>query len=131
MKYKKPYQLALEQRTLILRAEGVSTLLSATDLARDYQQLVAPLLDNKWGSLLDLRQWQPSPQQVFAVLRQIVSWSFAHNLRQVDVIQPNDPVLLWQYLKSTDVERPEDVIRTIHDDETAARLSLQAAGYLW
>lgn len=131
MKYKKPYQLALEQRTLILRAEGVSTLLSATDLARDYQQLVAPLLDNKWGLLLDLRQWQPSPQQVFAVLRQIVSWSFAHNLRQVDVIQPNDPVLLWQYLKSTDVERPEDVIRTIHDDETAARLSLQAAGYLW
>ena len=130
MKYKKPYQLAVEQRTLILRAQGVSTLLSAEDLARDYQKLVAPLLADKWGLLLDLRQWQPSPQPVFEVLRQIVSWSFEHNLRQVDVIQPNDPVLLWQYLKSTDVKRPEDVVRTIHDEENAARLSLQAAGYL-
>ena len=131
MKYKKPYQLALEQRTLILRAEGVSTLLSAEELSHDYQKLVAPLLDEKWGLLLDIRQWQPSPQHVFDVLRQLVSWSFAHQLRQVDVIQPNDPVLLWQYLKSTDVERPDDVVRKIHDDEIAARLSLQAAGYLW
>jgi len=130
MKHKKPYQLDLEQRTLILRAQGVSTLLSAEDLARDYQKLVAPLLDDKWGLLLDIRQWQPSPQPVFEVLRHLVSWSFAHNLRQVDVIQPNDPLLLWQYLKSTDVERPDDVLRSIHDNETAARLSLQAAGYL-
>lgn len=131
MKYKKPYQLALEQRTLILRAKGVSTLLSAEELSHDYQKLVAPLLDEKWGLLLDIRQWQPSPQPVFDVLRQLVSWSFAHQLRQVDVIQPNDPVLLWQYLKSTDVERPDDVVRKIHDDEITARLSLQAAGYLW
>ncbi|RVU37312.1 hypothetical protein EOE67_10500 [Rheinheimera riviphila] len=130
MKYKKPYQLALEQRTVILRAQGVSTLLSAQDLALDYQKLVVPMLDEKWGLLLDIRQWQPSPQPVFEVLRQIVSWSYEHNLRQVDLIQPNDPLLLWQYLKSTDVTRPDDVIRNIHDDETVARLSLQAAGYL-
>lgn len=131
MKYKKPYQLALEQRTVILTAQGVSTLLSAEDLARDYQKLVAPLLAEKWGLLLDIRQWQPSPQPVFEVFRQLVSWSYQHNLRQVDLIQPNDPLLLWQYLKSTDVERPDDVLRNIHDNETAARLSLQAAGYLW
>lgn len=130
MKHKKPYQLALEQRTLILRAQGVSTLLSADDLARDYQQLVSPLITAKWGLLLDIRQWQPSPQPVFEVLRQLVSWSFANQLRQVDVIQPNDPLLLWQYLKSTDVERPDDVVRNIHQNEISARLSLQAAGYL-
>jgi hypothetical protein len=131
MKHKKPYQLALEQRTLILRAQGVSTLLAAEDLTRDYQQLVAPLLAENWGLLLDIRQWQPSPQPVFEILRQLVRWSFEHQLRQVDVIQPKDPLLLWQYLKTTDVERPADVVRKIHDDEIAARLSLQAAGYLW
>lgn len=130
MKHKKPYQLALEQRTLIFRAQGVSTLLWAEDLARDYQAMVSPLIVQRWGILLDLRQWQASPQPVFAVLRQLVRWSFAHNLQQVDVIQPNDPLLLWQYLKSTDVPRPEGVVRTIHDDENQARLSLQAAGYL-
>lgn len=130
MKYQKPYQLALEQRTLFLTAKGVSTLGAAEELAREYQQLVTPLLDANWGLLLDIRQWQPSPQPVFAVFRRIVSWSYQHKLRQVELIQPNDTLLLWQYLKSTDVERPVDIIRNIHQDESSARLSLQAAGYL-
>jgi hypothetical protein len=106
-------------------------LLTAEDLTRDFQQLVAPLLADKWGLLLDIRQWQPSPQPVFEIFRELARWSFENQLRQVEVIQPQDPLLLWQYLKTTEVERPADVVRKIQDDEISARLSLQAAGYLW
>ncbi len=130
MKHQKPYQLALEQRTVILSAQGMSTPLSTRDLASDYQALVQPLLTAPWALLLDLRQWQLSPQPVFEVLKELVSWSYANNLQQVDVVQPDNAILLWQYLKASDVQRPEKVVRTIHDSEIAARLSLQAAGYL-
>jgi hypothetical protein len=130
MKHKKPYQLAVEQQTLVLTPVGVSTLLSTEEMSREFMALASATQKNSWALLLDLRQWQPSPQPVFEVLKQLVSWSFANRLQQVDMIQPNDTILLWQYLKATDVPRPEHVVKKIHDDEATARLSLQAAGYL-
>lgn len=130
MKQTKAYQLAVQHRTLWVRANGVSTLLVAADYQRDFKIAAQPLLGNHWAVVVDMRLWQVSPQQVFELFKAVVSWSYANQLKHVEVIKPEDPLLLWQYLKATDVGQPDDVIRNFVDDEETARLHLQAAGYL-
>lgn len=130
MKQTKAYQLTVQDRTLWVRANGVSTLLVAADYQRDFKTAAQPLLSNHWAAVVDMRLWQVSPQQVFDLFKAVVSWSYKNRLKHVEVIKPADPLLLWQYLKATDVEQPMDVVRNFVDDEETARLHLQAAGYL-
>ncbi|WP_306520906.1 hypothetical protein [Rheinheimera sp.] len=130
MKHIKAYQLEVQQRTLWVRANGVSTLLVASDYQKDFKAAAQPLLGSEWAVVVDMRLWQMSPQQVFDLFKAVVSWSYTNQLKHVEVIKPADPLLLWQYLKATDVEQPDDVIRNFVDDEETARLHLQAAGYL-
>ena len=130
MKQTKAYQLQVQQRTLWVRANGVSTLLVAADYQKDFKAAAKVLLGDDWAVVVDMRLWQVSPQQVFDLFKAVVSWSYANGLKQVEVIKPADPLLLWQYLKATDVQQPADVVRNFVDDEETARLHLQAAGYL-
>ncbi len=130
MKQTKAYQLQVQQRTLWVRANGVSTLLVAADYQKDFKAAAKVLLGGDWAVVVDMRLWQVSPQQVFDLFKAVVSWSYANGLKQVEVIKPVDPLLLWQYLKATDVQQPADVVRNFVDDEETARLHLQAAGYL-
>ena len=64
------------------------------------------------------------------LLKQNSEWAIANNLHHVELLLPADEMLTWQYLKATEVEKPEYLTRHIAESEESARLNLQAAGYL-
>jgi hypothetical protein len=130
VRYQKPYLLKLQDRSLWVTAQGVATLHNTREYIAEFTTLVSGLVQQPWALVLDLRGWQPSPMEVFELLRQHSRWCFAQQLLHVEIIQPADPLLVWQYLKATEVERPDALVRNFAADETAARLSLQAAGFL-
>ncbi|WP_233079009.1 hypothetical protein [Rheinheimera soli] len=126
----KAYQLQLMDQVLWVQVFGVSSLLGTEEYIRDFRALVAPIVSTPWAVVLDIRQWQASPAQSLDLLRQNSVWAFAHNLHHVELLLPADEMLTWQYLKATEVEKPEYLTRHIAEDEESARMFLQAAGYL-
>jgi len=130
MKQHKAYQLTLEKRTVWVKATGIVTVRSAGDYQRDLKQLVQPLLGSPWALVMDVRSWQPSPLAVIDILKEVSLWCFANQLKFVVVLQPNDALLAWQYLKATDVTKPADLIRHLVADDQQARQQLTVAGFL-
>lgn len=124
------YQLQLMDQVLWVRAVGVSTVLATEEYVRDFRALISPVLSEPWAVVLDIRQWQASPAQSLDLLRQNSVWAIKNNLHHVELLLPTDQMLTWQYLKATEVEKPEYLTRHIADDDESARLFLQAAGYL-
>jgi hypothetical protein len=130
MKQHKAYQLTLEKRTVWVKATGIVTVRSAGDYQRDLKQLVQPLLGSPWALVMDVRSWQPSPLAVIDILKEVSLWCFANQLKFVVVLQPDDALLAWQYLKATDVTKPADLIRHLVADDQQARQVLSAADFL-
>lgn len=126
----KAYQLKLMDQVLWVQVFGVSTLLGTEEYIRDFRALVAPATKKPWAVVLDIRQWQASPAQSFELLKQNSVWAIANNLHHVELLLPADQMLTWQYLKATEVEKPDYLTRHTAEDEESARLYLQAAGYL-
>ncbi|MCA1931635.1 hypothetical protein [Rheinheimera sp.] len=126
----KAYQLQLLDQVLWVRVFGVSTVLGTEEYIRDFRAMVAPILNQPWAVVLDIRQWQASPAQSLELLKQNSIWAFAQNLHHVELLLPVDEMLTWQYLKATEVEKPTYLTKHIAEDEESARLFLQAAGYL-
>jgi hypothetical protein len=126
----KAYQLKLMDQVLWVQVFGVSTLLGTEEYIRDFRALVAPATAKPWAVVLDIRQWQASPAQSLELLKQNSVWAIANNLHHVELLLPADQMLTWQYLKATEVEKPEYLTRHTAENEESARLFLQAAGYL-
>lgn len=126
----KAYQLKLIDQVLWVQVFGVSTLLGTEEYVRDFEALVAPVTAKPWAIVLDIRKWQASPAQSFELLKQNSVWAIANNLHHVELLLPADQMLTWQYLKATEVEKPDYLTRHTAEDEESARLYLQAAGYL-
>lgn len=126
----KAYQLRLEQQTLWVTAFGTSTLRDVEEYVREFRLLVQPLLLKPWACVLDMRQWQPSPIETFALFQDNSIWCIRHNLACAQVLLPADPLLAWQYLKSTDVGKPAGFRSERVSDEAEARKNLQALGFL-
>ncbi|HSG51226.1 MAG TPA: hypothetical protein VLA40_03885 [Rheinheimera sp.] len=130
MKHKKPFTLDLTNRVLTVRAFGIWTYADAKEYVQKMRQLAQPLLSSDWALVLDVRSWQMSPEDVFALLRDNTMWCYQHNLKMAVVLLPNDKLLQWQFVKSTETTRPDDFISHIAADDTAAQSILRAAGYL-
>lgn len=130
MKQQKAYQLTLENRTVWVKANGIVTVRSAGDYQRDLKQLVQPLLGSPWALVMDVRSWRPSPLAVIDILKELTLWCFANQLKCVVVLQPDDALMAWQYLKATDVTKPADLIRHLAADDQQARQQLTMAGFL-
>lgn len=130
MKNKKAFSLNLEQRVLWVRADGIWNNRTAHDYVTELRQLVQPILAEPWAIVLDIRHWQLSPAEVFSVLNDNTRWCFEHNLRHVETIYADNAVVMWQFLKATDAVKPDNLVSQVATDETAARQSLQAAGFL-
>ncbi|KKO47255.1 hypothetical protein WG68_00990 [Arsukibacterium ikkense] len=131
MKNKQTFSLSLEQRALWVRADGIWNERTAKDYVREFRQLVQPILTEPWAAVLDIRQWQLSPADVFSILKDNTQWCFAHNLRHVETIYADNAVVMWQFVKATEVtNRPANLISQVATDEQAARKVLQAAGFL-
>ncbi len=131
MKNKKVFSLNLEHRVLWVRADGIWNNMTAKEYVREFRQLVQPILSQPWAVVLDIRQWLLSPADVFSVLKDNTQWCFAHNLSHVETIYADNAVVMWQFVKATEVtNRPADLISQVAKDEQAARSVLQAAGFL-
>lgn len=131
MKNRKAFSLSLEQRVLWVRADGVWNERTANDYVQEFRQLVQPILTEPWAVVLDIRHWQLSTAQVFSVLKDNTRWCFEHNLHHVETIYADNAVVMWQFVKATQVSnRPANLISQVATDEHAARSVLQAAGFL-
>lgn len=130
MKHKKPFALELTAKVLTVTAFGVWTLADTKDYVLKMRQLAKPLLDNDWAIILDVRLWQMSPAEVFALLSDNTLWCYQHNLKCAVTLLPDDKLLQWQFVKSTETTRPEDFVSHVATDDAAARAILGAAGYL-
>lgn len=126
----KAFELSLEQQVLWVRANGVWNDRTAHDYVRELRQLVKPLLAQPWGIVLDIRDWQLSPAEVFSVLKDNTRWCFEHNLCHVETIYADNAVVMWQFVKATDTVKPENLVSHVAADDAAARQSLRAAGFI-
>lgn len=124
------YMLHLEQQTLWVRAIGVWTSRDIREYIRDFRMTVQPLIDKPWALVLDVREWQTSPKEIFAGVTDNSVWCVQHQLAHVIALLPADHVIGWQFLKATAVEMPESLVRQRADSEQQARENLIAAGFI-
>ncbi len=124
------YRLKLEQRTLWVRAIGVWTVRDIADYIADFRATVQPILGQPWALVLDVREWQTSPKEIFAGVADNSTWCVQHQLAHVVALLPADHVIGWQFLKATAVEMPPSLVRQRADSEQEARNNLVSAGFL-
>lgn len=124
------YQLYLQQQALWVDALGVTTLRDAEDYVRDFRQLVRPIIHKPWAIVLDMRRWQASPAEQFPIFRDNTRWCVEHNLHLALILMPENALLAWQFLQSTDVPRPDYFLsQKVENDEQALAI-LKERGYL-
>lgn len=129
MKHKAAFKLELQQRVLILTANGVWTLTDAKDYVRQLRAMVQPIISKPWAIIMDTAAWQMSPADVFALLQDNTRWCFNNNLMQAVTILPDDQLLKWQFSKVTATEKPKGFISQTAGNIAAARKLVQAAGF--
>ncbi|WP_445427861.1 hypothetical protein [Alishewanella sp. HL-SH05] len=125
------FSLRIEQRVLWVTANGFWTKAIAQQYVREMRSLVLPISAKPWAVVLDIRQWEISPAEVFSLLNENTVWCFDNNLKHVETIGADNTMVMWQFAKATQAVKPADVVSTLKDDELAARQSLRAAGYLF
>lgn len=130
MKHKQPFFLIVKDRVLQVTANGVWTLTDATEYVDQLRNLVQPLINEPWAIILDARDWHVSPAEVFALLRDNTQWCFQHKLMYAVTLLPDDSMLQWQFIKATDIEKPQGFESHFVNNEPAAEVLLRAAGYL-
>jgi hypothetical protein len=128
--FKHCYDLMLEDRTLWVRAIGVWTVRDIEEYIRDFRATVNSLINAPWALVLDARQWQTSPKDIFAGVTDNSNWCVRNNLAHVIALLPQDHVIGWQFLKATAVEMPESLVRQRASSDEEARQLLLAAGFI-
>ncbi|MFN6264468.1 MAG: hypothetical protein ACK4XG_16780 [Chromatiaceae bacterium] len=124
------YELYLEQQTLWVRAIGVWTSRDIKEYIEDFRDIVQPIINRPWALVLDVRDWQTSPKEIFAGVTDNSNWCVQHRLAHVIALLPADHVIGWQFLKATAIEMPETLVRQRTDTTDEARRNLVAAGFL-
>lgn len=124
------FEIVLEHQTLWVRALGVWTSRDVDEYVRVFRETVRPVIDNPWAVVLDVRQWQTSPAEIFSAARDNSQWCIEHRLACVIALVPNDSLVGWQFVKATSVEVPDYLIRQRVETDQQARESLIAAGFL-
>lgn len=126
---KSTYELALQAQVLFVKADGVTTMRDITDYVREFRQLVRPIIEKPWACVLDMRSWQPSPADQFEALRDNTRWCMHHNLTVAVVLLPADPLLAWQYIQTTTVEKRDDFRSFKAQDDGEVLAILQREGF--
>ncbi|WP_348733445.1 hypothetical protein [Rheinheimera texasensis] len=124
------FELELEDQTLWVRALGVWTLRDVDDYVRAFRELVAPLIGKPWALVLDVRQWQTSPAEIFAAALDNSAWCLAHQLAHVIALVPADHLVGWQFVKATSVDVPGPLVRQRAGSDEEARQNLLVAGFI-
>lgn len=124
------FELELEDQTLWVRALGVWTLRDVDDYVRAFRELVAPLIGKPWALVLDVRQWQTSPAEIFAAALDNSEWCLAHQLAHVIALVPADHLVGWQFVKATSVDVPGPLVRQRAGSDEEARQNLLLAGFI-
>lgn len=130
MKHCKPFSLELTDRVLRVTAFGVWTLVDAREYVRQMRLLVQPVINNDWACILDARLWKMSPAEVFSLLRDNTLWCYQRKLMYAVTLLPDDKMLQWQFIKTTEMEKPEGFVSRLAEDDLAAYALLRAAGYM-
>lgn len=124
------FEIELIHQTLWVRAIGIWTSRDVEEYVRAFRELVTPVIDKPWAVVLDARQWQPSPSEIYEAARDNSQWSIEHQLAHVIALVPADHLVGWQFVKVTSVEVPDYLVRQRVDTDQEAIASLIAAGFL-
>jgi hypothetical protein len=124
------FELVLEDQTLWVRAIGVWTIRDVEEYVRAFRELVAPVISKPWALVLDVRQWQASPAEIFAAALENSEWCLAHQLAHVIALVPADHLVGWQFVKATSVDVPGSLVRQRAGSDEEARQNLLVAGFI-
>ncbi|MDP4944130.1 MAG: hypothetical protein NWQ48_01330, partial [Alishewanella sp.] len=91
------FSLRLEQRVLWVTANGFWTKAIAQQYVREMRSLILPISAKPWAVVLDIRQWEISPAEVFSLLNENTAWCFANNLKHVETIGADNTMVMWQF----------------------------------
>lgn len=127
---KKRFQIAVEDRVIWVKATGTWTSLTVADYVTELREHALKLQPDPWAIVLDARDWQACPADVFAKLQDNTDWCLQRQLQLGVVLLPEQPLLRWQFAKATEGERPEYYEKQVVADEASARKVLLQAGYL-
>ncbi len=130
MSKQKAFHLKVEQRVMWVSAYQLWTKSTAQQYVREFRHLVLPVIGKPWAVVLDIREWQICPADAFAVLIDNTKWCFANHLQHVCIIGAENTMVMWQFAKATQAEKPAGVVSENVADEQAARQALTLAGYL-
>lgn len=124
------FELVLEDQTLWVRAFGVWTIRDVEEYVKAFRKTVQPVIDKPWAVVLDVRQWQTSPAEIFVAAQDNSQWCVEHRLAHAVALVPSDSLIGWQFVKSTSVDVPAYLVRQRVDTDEEARNNLIAAGFL-
>ncbi|MCC5851661.1 MAG: hypothetical protein JJU30_02445 [Alkalimonas sp.] len=124
------FQLKREGKVIWLTAFGTWTSRTVEDYIRQLRTQVATLHDQPWAMVMDGRQWQACPADVFEALRNNSSWCFEHRLSHGVVLLPENALLRWQFMQATKVEKPANYHRNLVDSLEEARALMLQTGFL-
>lgn len=127
---KSSYQIRRTGAVLWVQAYGITTMRDVQDYLADFRRTIEPVADQPWACVMDMRRWQPSPAEQFAALRENTTWCMQHNLRLAIVLLPADPLLAWQFVQTTLVEKPTDFLSVRAKDDEETIEILQQQGFL-
>jgi len=130
MAAKGAFEITLEHKTLWVKASGVWTIKTAKDYVATFQQTITPIIDRPWAAVFDFAEWKMSPADVFTLLRENTEWAIKHNIHCVLAIDVEDKLLIWQFLKVTNVTRPDYLQTGFIASVAQARETLRAGGYI-
>jgi hypothetical protein len=127
---KPSYQIHRTANVLWVQAYGITTMRDVQDYLEDFRTTIQPVMHQPWACVMDMRRWQPSPAEQFAALRENTTWCMQNNLRLAIVLLPADPLLAWQFVQTTAVEKREDFLSVRAKDDEDTLAILQHQGFL-
>jgi hypothetical protein len=75
------FQIWCEQRVVLAVVSGSWDWITAEQYSTEFKKVAAQLLDSQWAHIVYLDQWELGVPEIEPIIRELVHWCIANNLR--------------------------------------------------
>jgi hypothetical protein len=108
-----------ERKLVITKIYGIWKPETAKEYVEEYQELVKPLLDDKWARLSILTNWKSSYPEIIEIIGGHMRWCLGHGAQWITYVIDN-PVTVNQLRKIInigDTEKKARMFKTLKEAE--------------
>lgn len=75
------FQIWCEQKVVLAVVSGSWDWITAEQYSTEFKKVAAQLLDSQWAHVVYLDQWELGVPEIEPIIRELVDWCIANNLR--------------------------------------------------